>query len=209
MLIRPPRTIESVLHALGADADYRDDLLGDLAEELDIRARRDGERRARRWYYRESVRAIPHLLRSWWKHLRVLDVVDMVGVVVTSYVILVMVVLFVIAMLRAMLTAFGVVIDPPASLFDNPLLFVVAAGFGAAGSVFGGWVAASLYRRAPLVGAMALGLAWTAVGLIALIITTTGPFWYRFLAPIVVVWVGTTCGGVLRARTSSGVAPIA
>jgi hypothetical protein len=198
-MLRPSRTIESVLHALGASAAYRDDLLGDLAEELDLRARREGEASARRWYYRECIRAVPHLLHDWGKSIRTKDVVELVGVVVTSYVMLIMVALFVLAMTRAVLTSFGVAV--PSSLFEQPLLFALGAVLGAAGSVFGGYIAASLHERAPLVGSLALGGVWSAVGVIVLGTTGGGPLWYRIAAPLVVV-VGTATGGILRARSS-------
>jgi hypothetical protein len=207
-MMRPSRTIESILLALGASAEYRDDLLGDLAEELDLRARRQGEASARRWYYRESMRAVPHLLHNWWKSLRTKDVVELAGVVVTAYVMLLMVAMFVAAMIRAILTAYGVVIAPPESLFEHPLFFALAAGFGAASSVFGGFVAASLHPRAPLIGALALGVAWSMVGVVALVVTGSGPLWYRIMAPVIVM-VGTTAGGVLHARSTANQVQVA
>ena len=45
---RPPKTAEPLLEALGAEPEFRDALLGDLTEELAIRAAYDGERAARR-----------------------------------------------------------------------------------------------------------------------------------------------------------------
>ena len=45
-MIRPPRVAEAVLESLGAQPEFRDDVLGDLAEELAIRAGWDGERAA-------------------------------------------------------------------------------------------------------------------------------------------------------------------
>jgi|SRR5688500_1987509 len=49
-MTRPPRLAEAILESLGAQPEFRDDVLGDLAEELAIRSAWDGEREARRWY---------------------------------------------------------------------------------------------------------------------------------------------------------------
>ena len=64
-MIAPPRTAEMVLASLGAEPDFRDAVIGDLAQEFVERAERDDPSSARRWYYREAIRATPHLLRSW------------------------------------------------------------------------------------------------------------------------------------------------
>jgi hypothetical protein len=70
-MIAPPITVERLLEALGTKTDFRDGLLGDLAEEFALRAEREGAPATRRWYYRESIRATPHLLRDWARGLRV------------------------------------------------------------------------------------------------------------------------------------------
>jgi len=69
-----PRTAERILEALGANTDFREAVIGDLAEELELRASLDGEHAARRWYWRESLRVAPHLLRDWWRGLSRTDV---------------------------------------------------------------------------------------------------------------------------------------
>ncbi|HEX7242371.1 MAG TPA: permease prefix domain 2-containing transporter, partial [Longimicrobiaceae bacterium] len=58
----PPRTAERLLEALGAEPELRDALLGDLAEDFATRAADQGERAARRRYWREALRAAPYLL---------------------------------------------------------------------------------------------------------------------------------------------------
>ena len=45
----PPRAVESLLTGLGATADYRDAVLGDLTEEFAQRVRDDGLGSARAW----------------------------------------------------------------------------------------------------------------------------------------------------------------
>lgn len=65
-----PRAAERLLEGLGADAEYREALLGDLAEEYATRLAYDGPGAARRWYRREALRVAPHLLRDWTRRLR-------------------------------------------------------------------------------------------------------------------------------------------
>lgn len=68
-----PRRTERLLESLGANTDFREAVMGDLAEEFALRASLDGERAARRWYHRESLRVTPHLLRNWWRGLGAQD----------------------------------------------------------------------------------------------------------------------------------------
>jgi hypothetical protein len=60
--------LERLLHAIGADPQFADAVLGDLAEEHTLRAARDGDVAARAWYVREVLRSAPHLIRSALRH---------------------------------------------------------------------------------------------------------------------------------------------
>jgi hypothetical protein len=60
--------LERLLHAIGADPEFADAVLGDLAEEHALRAARDGDVAARAWYVREALRSAPHLIRSALRH---------------------------------------------------------------------------------------------------------------------------------------------
>ena len=53
-----------LLRYLGADPQFVDDVLGDLAEEYASRAAHDGAWLARLWYVREAVRSTPYVLTS-------------------------------------------------------------------------------------------------------------------------------------------------
>ena len=68
-----PHRMERLLEALGADTEVRDAVIGDLAEEFAIRAEMDGVGAARRWYFRESLRVAPYLVRDWWRGLTARD----------------------------------------------------------------------------------------------------------------------------------------
>jgi hypothetical protein len=81
----PPRSIESLLEALGAESGFRDNVVGDLAEEFTSRVERDGLESARRWYRREAMRAAPHLLRSGWASVRQRGLGHLVGILFTAF----------------------------------------------------------------------------------------------------------------------------
>jgi hypothetical protein len=200
-MIAPPRTAELILEALGAQPEFRDAVLGDLAEEFALRAERDGISAARLWYYRESIRATPHLLRNWSRHLRARDVSHLAGVILTSYVFVLMPGVVLAMMVRSVMMALGVssgfqLIHP-----ESPLLPAIGLMLGVLSTMTGGYIAAWLHARAPMVGALALGVVWSCASLSLIAIVGSAPTWYQFGAPLVVV-VGTTVGGMLRVSTS-------
>jgi len=197
----PPRLAEVLLESLGAPTDFRDALLGDLAEEFALRADRDGVGAARRWYYRESVRATPHLLRGWLRSLHARDLTHLAGVVLSSYVFLLMLSGFLAATVRSVMVVFDVPPHVRPVTPDDPLLLAVGLSLGVVGAMMGGYIAAWLYGRAPLIGALALGVAWSCVDLLAFALGPRAPVWYPF-AVLLVVLVGTTTGGILHLYAS-------
>jgi len=64
----PPTTAERFLLALGADPDFLDGVLGDLAEEYAHRLDAHGRPAATTWWLGELVRSMPHLIRSALRH---------------------------------------------------------------------------------------------------------------------------------------------
>ena len=58
------RRAERMLQALGVDAAFAEDVLGDLAEEYALRRARDGSGAARAWVVGQGLRSAPHLARS-------------------------------------------------------------------------------------------------------------------------------------------------
>jgi hypothetical protein len=81
-----PRVAETLLQSLGADREFTDDVLGDLAEEFAIRRQWDSPSAVRWWYYREAVRTAPHLLRDWLRRLRPRDTRPLVWAVGAAFV---------------------------------------------------------------------------------------------------------------------------
>jgi hypothetical protein len=197
----PPRRAELLLEALGAPTAFRDALLGDLAEEFARRADRDGPGAARRWYYRESIRATPHLLRGWMRGVHARDLTHLAGVVLSSYVFLVMLAGFLAASVLSVIVAFGLAPDLRLLRPGDPLLLAIGLPLGVAAAMMGGYIAAWLHYRAPLVGALALGVVWSCVDLSVLAIATTTPLWYWLAVPVAVV-AATATGGILRVCTS-------
>ena len=198
---QPPQVAEHLLAALGADPAFRDAVLGDLAEEHAERTARDGARAAARWYRREALRAAPHLLWSALRALRGRDVAHLAGVAVSAYVLLIATTSLVLGLVLGSLVVAGVVPPDVHPRVTHPAFLVAVMIVGKLSSIAGGYIAAALHARAPMLGALALGLAWaTGLRLLALLAGDAAllPAWYPVVASVGVL-VGTTLGGALRA----------
>ncbi|HEU4786246.1 MAG TPA: hypothetical protein VFS57_02525 [Gemmatimonadaceae bacterium] len=196
----PPRGIECMLEALGAESRFRDSVLGDLAEEFSGRAERDGLDSADSWYRREALRVAPHLLWSWARRLRLRGVAHLVGVMVSSYVSLLL--------LGALVAATGYVVMRTLGLpteyhipWGNQLAasFLLAASLALGGLIgtLGGYISSWLGNEAPLANAIAFAVALGVVEIVVAVLAPRFPLWYRFAVPVVVV-VAITVGGMLR-----------
>ena len=216
-MIAPPRTAEMVLASLGAEPDFRDAVIGDLAQEFVERAERHDPSSARRWYYREAIRATPHLLRSWMRSAQRHELARIGGVVVTAYTILLITVGVTWAMARAAAAGLGVSVRPPLLPSTDPQLSSTVLGLlllGVAVWTFAGYLAAWLDARTPFVSATALAAAGIGVAVaVAVASHRTGPFLgapvlLRVAASIVQVFGGTIAGAILRVRSARGTALI-
>lgn len=149
-MITPPRFTETVLMSLGASPEYRDAVLGDMAEELEWRAGYDGERVARRWYYREALRSIPHLLGNAVRETRWRGVARIANHVVTAWIL---------SSILAMVVGLTTISATRLLFPGGPRMTVaVAVLLTTATSVLGGYIAAWLDRDTPLVSAAAFGV---------------------------------------------------
>jgi hypothetical protein len=203
----PPRVAESLLEALGADADYRDAVMGDLAEEFSARALRDGADAARSWYVREAMYAVPALLRSAVRGVRARKFMHLAGLALTAFVLSRFVGGFVLMLAyRLLLSAHVVVVNDGAGGMWALLALKWSMAF--ASVVLGGYIAAWLHERAPLVAALVLGVLWAMTGVaVSAVLVATGAFpdripgiadpWLQFANAMMLI-VGTTLGGVLR-----------
>ena len=198
-MIAPPRIATSLLEGLGADQEFRDAVIGDLAEEFAIRLEYDGVDAARRWYYREVIRTAPHLLRNWAWRLRPREVARVAGVVLASYVTVAMIGALIAKIVMSVTAAFDVALTLQRLPLTNPIMLAAALFLGLLPSTFGGYVAARFDAKSPLISALALGMMWASAAAIAGAIDTAFPMWYK-LAVLFVLTIGTTVGGILRVR---------
>ena len=196
-----PRHVEVLLSSLGARSEFGDALIGDLAEDFALRAERDGARAARRWYYRQALRAIPHLVRSWWETARARDVRRILGVAATSYIMVLMIGLVVISSGISVASALGVP-KPGPEWISLPSVRAGILILGCLETGLAGYIAAWLDARTPMFSAAVLGLVWATLQFVQ-----SGspaihlPLWSRFAATTIAL-VGPIAGGMLRLAKS-------
>ena len=206
-MITSPRTLEALLEALGAETQYREEVLGDLAEEFASRAERDGEPNARRWYRREAIRAVPHLLRSGWHRARRRGLGHLLGVIATAYTGVFIIEILATGIVFGTLGALGVLRVPGRIRIDYPLWQASMVALGTLTATLGGYLAAWLNEEAPLFTAFAFSSAWSVIQAVGLTITRTRsaftlPMWYAVAVPAV-IFLGVISGGILRVRQAT------
>jgi hypothetical protein len=210
-LMRPPRWAERLLETTGADPEFRDGIIGDMNEEFMIRASYDGPHAARRWYAREALRTLPHLLRDWKSRFGLKDAKYLGGVIIESYCVVAVSALVLLGILAGLLTAIDVDLgsDFPG---NNPYLHRLgipgALILAASCSLIGGYFAAWKGQRAPLASAAGLGVFWCSIALVGVALVRTAASvgmpstdWWMF-AEMLVVLCGTVGGGILRLATA-------
>lgn len=199
-MIKPPHLVEALLEALGAEPRYRENVLGDLAEEFASRAEHDGVDRAREWYRGEALRATPHLLRSGWRGARHRGLGHLLGICLAAFTGLFIVEIVIGGIVFGTLRALGLWHAPLRLSAAGPLWQASIIVLGSVTATLGGYLAAWLGNDAPLFTAFAFGVAWSSAEAVGLAITGgVLPLWYRLSVPIVLL-VGTTAGGILRVR---------
>jgi hypothetical protein len=205
--MKPPRTAEAILRSLGARATFSEPMIGDLAEGFALRVEREGAGAARRWYFRETIRAVPHLLRDWARALEMRDIRRLGGIILTSYVFA-----FALAVLLIGLTkgAFDAVGLSPHVRFGRPpntqigiLWFPVQMMC----TVVTGYFAAWLDNRAPLTTAIATGVALACPAFVVAFSHMSVAALFVVLAAVVEIG-GATLGGVLRLRSRTAHHPM-
>jgi hypothetical protein len=203
----PPRTIERLLAGLGAKPEFRNAVLGDLAEEFASRVETDGLERATRWYRREAVRAVPHLLRSWLRDARLGDVRHIAGVIATAYTGMAVVFLLLGGVTIAVVQALGY--QGPLvrlSMLESTTILSCLMVFSLVLGAVAGFLAAWLDSRAPLVTATTFGVLillsqFVARHAFARPVPSPFPMWYLIGAPAL-AFIGTIAGGIIRVRAS-------
>jgi hypothetical protein len=203
MTIAPPRLPQLLLSALGARPEFRDAMLGDMAEEYYMRAELQGEHAAHAWYIDEALRATPHLMRDGLKNLGFGGIAHVIGAGLKAYAPIVAIN----AIFAGDPTVFtAIMVFPLVKLLARSITTPNAATtlvVGSAVSVLGGYFAARFGRRAPLLSSAALGVFWTAINSAALLVMMERmpqfgvPAWYNVLGPAIIL-AGTALGGILR-----------
>ena len=192
-----PRKAERLLEALGAETHFRDSVLGDLAEEFGIRQQWDGPRAARRWYFRESLRVAPYLLRNCVRNLTWRQAGYFAAVVLC-------------ASLSAIVLDVGLrmgvngllVLTKGISLGALPVTAVFLAlmlVWTLLDGAFAGYVAARIGHRAPLPSVLLVALTW--MGLMLRSGWEVVPPWFLALNVAMMV-TGTIAGGVIPSLSS-------
>lgn len=199
----PPRIVELLLDGLGASGELRQDILGDLAEEFVQRAEQHGVAAARRWYVGEAIRTTPCLVRDWMRGLRIVDARQLAQVLLASYFFSMVLTVLVMMMGRGVMQTLGLHSPFPAPTPGSPMAAPLGLLLVVPVAAMGGYIAASLDKRAPLVAAVALGVVW---GCVSVALSTIGPgvpTWYRLCTPLLLI-VSTASGGIARVVISQG-----
>jgi hypothetical protein len=187
-----PRTPERFLEALGADTDFRDSVLGDMAEEFELRLQLGGPGVARRWYYRECLRVAPYLLRNWFRNLRWRHLGYFGKVVLCSS-------LGTFALDRLLrFPVFMLLLEPKHVTLKTMPEAAIFVAFMLIWTLFdgcfAGYLAARIGRRAPLPSALLVAVTWMALKI------GSGwdsvPPWFLALNVMMMV-AGTIVGGTL------------
>jgi hypothetical protein len=201
-VITSPRWIERLLASCGAERRYRETVLGDLAEEFSIRVEEQGIGVARRWYYREALRSVPHLLRSWIRGLTARDVLRLAGATIAAGVV---------SRLLSVLIPLAIVmwlgvrpdsIDIVAIAWRDVLRDTVYLKWFALASMrtvplAAGFVAASLYPRGRMIATLAVASINVLYGVVGLAIVTPLSPWL-LLSMSVLPTSLTVLGGATR-----------
>jgi len=153
---RVPRHAEALLQSLGADRDFVDDVLGDLAEEYLLRVRWDGAGSARRWYYAQALRTAPYLLRDWCRRLGPRDASSLVVPILWALLAGFATDATMVALLpRLTFFATGIPLNAYINHWKStgdmmPWVFVALASRQTIPAGTAGWVAGLIGKRAPL-----------------------------------------------------------
>lgn len=185
-----PRRAERLLETLGADTEFRDAVLGDLAEEYEIRVRWDGAKLAGRWYYAEAVRVVPFLLRDWLRNVRWKHVGHFAKAVLWASLVL-SVVDFPVRAVLSLLVPHVMSGTLPVFLMAPLMLLWTLVDGGLAG-----YVAARVGRRAPVQSAMLVAVFWASLMIGSG--WSSVPRWF-LAANVTMMLAATVAGGVLRA----------
>lgn len=201
-MIEPPRWIERLLAACGAERRYRETILGDLAEEFSIRVEEQGIGVARRWYRREALRSVPHLLWNWSRGFTPRDGLRLLGSIIAAGIVSRLLNIVIPLVIVMWLGVRPDSIDIVAIAWRDVLRDTVYLKWFALASVrtvplTAGFVAASLYPRGRMVAALAAASLYVLYGVLGLAIITPLSPWLLLAMSVLPVSL-TLVGGATR-----------
>jgi hypothetical protein len=214
----PPRVAESILESFGASDEFRDAIVGDLAQEHALRAERYGVTAARFWYYRQAVLASPALLRNWLVRARWSDARRLLNVVGLAYLLTMMIEMAVIFAIAAIGSTVGVDFLRGGIFGRSGFMSVIAASTGLQllvgliagtfGPTCAGYLSAKFEEDRPMIASAAFAAASTIFIIVVILLVPATPEGaiqidtFRFitlrLAAIPLVAACALTGGMIR-----------
>jgi hypothetical protein len=174
----PPR-LATWLLGVFLPATERETIPGDLAEEFAFIVQGDGNARANRWYWRQTVTSVAPMLRS---NIRRGGWLKTAGSVVVAYIVVALLVVAGDLASRRLMAPGELPFTRVSLLIAFPVMML------------GGYLAERMRPRA----ARALAILFTLMGFVSLAITRdTAPFWYQ-IALIVIGPTTSLVGGRMR-----------
>jgi hypothetical protein len=199
---RPPFA-ERLLLGFLTDPAQADAILGDLTEEWRARITHDGQVSANLWYWGQSLRTMPHLLRDWCVNatrrdvrLRLAGILVVFGIAALPAAAAHVMANISLAIAGVMLGSFSAV-DGGMPLTLNWLEIAgIPLAVSAICALAGAYVLGSRSRVAPLVSVFWLGAAWITFSAALPLALRSLPPWH-FVALPAVLAVATASGGTL------------
>jgi hypothetical protein len=175
-------------------------MIGDLEEGFTRRVEREGAGAARRWYLRETIRAVPHLLGDWRRSLQMRDVRRLAGIILTSYVFAVSLGILLVGLTKGAFDAVGLSPHVRFGHLPNTQIEIMWFPVQMMCTVITGYLAAWLDNRAPVPTAMVTGVALACPAFVIAFSHLSEAAFFVVFAAVVQVG-GATLGGILRVRT--------
>ena len=117
----------------------------------------EGKGAARRWYWQQCLRTMPHLLRLWWRGASWSAVLRTIGAVMITFVLVVVLIMAT----HVVMFAVGYPFESGKPTWQTAASLV----FSTPCEMLGEFGLASLIRKAPMMSVTLLGAAWIPVAL--------------------------------------------
>lgn len=159
----PPRFADAILEGLGAPSAFTQQVIGDLHESFHELCRSRGEGAARRWYWMQTLHALPHAFVCATRAFTWRGAGQLIGNAVSAWVVLSVAMLFVGGLLLGVAQLFNLPLPQPPMPQLNRFWWMNWVPVVAFECFLLGYVAAWLDRVRPIATAMTLAAMWCAV----------------------------------------------